>query len=387
MKGSLRIARLFDIPVELHWTFAFVLLGAIYWGFNQGGGWGSALWFLALVLSLFSCVLLHEFGHALTARKFGVKTKDIILSPIGGIARLNKLPDDPFHEFLVAAAGPAVNIAIALLISPVYFFSSSQKQLQLVGSVIPSSNVFITDISLTEQLLFFVLFLNIVLAVFNLLPAFPMDGGRILRALLSMRFNRKKATQVSMLVGQLMAIGFIFMGLTEMEIGSMKMSFMIAFIGLFVFVSASNEYRYVRFSYLLEQATLDKLLRRDPSPVYPNTPMELVVETYAEGREKNFVVFDHWHNVLGLLTEEKIREALKKKDFGAPAQAYMQHYHTPLLQADTAKAAMDRMQDAELSVLPVFEKGKFVGLVDYPALNEFVADNVKKERRFFNWKG
>jgi Zn-dependent protease len=330
-------------------------------------------------------VLLHEFGHALTARRFGVSTKDIILSPIGGIARLNKLPENPFHEFLVAAAGPAVNIVIALLLSPYYFLSSSQKQMQLMGSVMPSSNVFVVDLSLTERLLFFVLFLNIILAVFNLLPAFPMDGGRILRSLLSTKLDRRKATQVSMYIGQAIAVLFIFMGLTEMEIGAMKMSFMIAFIGLFVFVSASNEYRYVRFSYLLEQTSVDELLRKKVSPIYPNTPMEFVAETYAEGKEKNFVIFDQWHSVIGLLTEEKIRSAIKNKHFGAQASEYMLSYPSSLIIGDTAKSAMDKMQELELSVLPVFEKGNFIGLIDYPALNQYI-EKMDTSRRWLKKK-
>jgi Zn-dependent protease len=381
MKGSLRIARFFGIPVELHWTFIFVLIGAVYWGLNRGGGWVSALWFLALVASLFLCVLLHEFGHALTARRFGVTTKDIILSPIGGIARLSKLPEHPFQELLVAAAGPLVNIVIAILLSPYYFLSSSQKQMQLLGSIMPSSNVFVHSLSLMDRLVFFVLFLNIILAVFNLLPAFPMDGGRILRALLSTQLSRRQATRVSMYIGQAMALALIFMGLTQMEIGSVKMSFMIAFIGLFVFISASNENRYVRFSHLLEQASVDKLLRRELSPMYSDTPMEVVVETYAEGKEKNFVVFNKWHNIIGLLTEEKIRAALKKKDFGAAVREYMLPYPAPLVKEDSAKSAMDRMQESELSILPVFEKGKFIGLVDYPALNQY----LKEADQSRNW--
>ncbi len=385
MKGSLRIVRIYGIPVELHWTFIFILLGAIYWGFNQGGGWVSAVWFLTLILSLFFCVLLHEFGHALTARRFGVSTKDIILSPIGGIARLNKLPEKPLHEFLVAAAGPAVNLMIALALSPVYFFSDPQKQLQLIGSVLPSSNVFVINLSLGERLVFFLLFLNILLALFNLLPAFPMDGGRILRALLSIKLDRRKATQVSMYIGQAIAILFIFMGLMETEIGSMKMSIMIAFIGLFVFMSASNEYRYVRFSHLLEKAFVKDLLRQKLSPVYLETPMELVLETYSEGEQRSFAVFDKWHTLIGLIPEEKIQEAMKKKDFGKAAEFYMCTYKFPVTREDTVKHAMDSMQEAELSVLPVFEKDKFVGLLDYHAVNEYVAEQTKKDRRFFRF--
>src|SRR5690606_16696779 len=131
---------------------------------------------ILFVISLFVCVVLHEFGHALTARKFGVQTRDIILSPIGGIARLDRLPEKPFQEFLVAAAGPAVNVVIALLLSPYFFISEEGKWFW---------NEIISGRSIGEGLPFLggLIFLNIVLAVFNLLPAFPMDGGRILRAL------------------------------------------------------------------------------------------------------------------------------------------------------------------------------------------------------------
>ena len=122
MKGAFRIAKVAGIPVEVHWSFVLMIFYIIYIGQSRGMDWGTTMWLGILMLSIFFCVVLHEFGHALTARRFGVKTKDIILSPIGGVARLEKLPEKPIHEFYVAAAGPLVNLLIAIILLPYFLF-------------------------------------------------------------------------------------------------------------------------------------------------------------------------------------------------------------------------------------------------------------------------
>ncbi|MCB0620310.1 MAG: site-2 protease family protein, partial [Saprospiraceae bacterium] len=133
MRSSFQIARFFDIPVRLHWTFFLLLAWVGYTGYLQDRGWIYISWWILLVLTVFLCVVLHEFGHALTARRYGVQTRDIILSPIGGIARLEKLPENPIHEFRVAIAGPLVNLAIAALLSPVIWLLFSREFQHLVG--------------------------------------------------------------------------------------------------------------------------------------------------------------------------------------------------------------------------------------------------------------
>ena len=184
MKGSIRIITIAKIPVYLHWSFALSLLYVPYFGNSNGMSWQSTVLVGILFLALFACVLMHEFGHALVARRYGVETKDIILSPLGGIARLNRLPEKPFHEFLVAAAGPLVNLVIALVLSSyflIYDFS------ELFTNVKGLNQLFSSWIYLIPMLII----LNVFLLLFNLLPAFPMDGGRIFRSLLAIRLGKE----------------------------------------------------------------------------------------------------------------------------------------------------------------------------------------------------
>ena len=159
-----------------------------------------------LAISIFLCILLHEYGHALTARKFGVTTKDIVLLPIGGMARLNKMPEKPAHEFLVALAGPMVNILIAVFLFPFFWFITKP---QLAAYPLSAPENLDDDFFLFIPL---IIFINVLLALFNLIPAFPMDGGRMLRALLSLKTSRLKATKVAVAIGIVIAIGLGFYG-------------------------------------------------------------------------------------------------------------------------------------------------------------------------------
>lgn len=376
MRGAFKVATVFGVPVLIHWTFMLILAGAFYWGYARGG-WVSAFWVLGLMLTLFFCVLLHEFGHALVAKYYNVTTKDIILSPIGGVARLTRLPKLPMQEFLVAAAGPAVNIFIALLVSPYFFLSSKEKQIQFFGAIFPSNNVFINDLTALDRMLLLVLFLNIFLALFNLLPAFPMDGGRILRALLTIKLERTTATRMTMYVGQALAILFIYLGITEFEYGAIRFSFVIALFGVFAFASATSEYRYVKFTQLLKDSKVANVFRNKWTPFYEEMAMEYPIEAYAKGVEKHFMVFDQWHNLKGVLSEYKLKEALKKKDFGGKISQYMDRIPRGILIGDSAELALETMQKYEIPALPVYERGKFVGIIDENDLSNF-ANNGKK---------
>src|SRR6186997_2147839 len=174
MKWSLRVGRLFGIPLYVHFTFFLFLVWVAAESWRMGGSTGGALVEVLFMCALFGCVVLHELGHALTARRYGIATRDITLLPIGGVARLERMPDDPKQELLVALAGPAVNIVLAGLLLLVILPAAAiapVNELQLVGG----------------NFLVKLMWINVSLAVFNLIPAFPMDGGRVLRALLGMR--------------------------------------------------------------------------------------------------------------------------------------------------------------------------------------------------------
>ncbi|MEI6278028.1 MAG: site-2 protease family protein [Verrucomicrobiae bacterium] len=225
MRWSYRIARVAGIDVKIHVTFLLLLawFGWMYW---QAGGMAGAVEGVGFTLALFLCVLLHEFGHAFAARAYGIRTPDITLLPIGGVARLERMPDKPVQELVVALAGPAVNVAIALVLIFVLAAKISLSNfsgLDRVGG------------SLTAQLLW----INIVLVAFNAIPAFPMDGGRVLRALLAMKLDHFLATTIAARVGQVLAVGFAVVG----WFGSP----MLLFIALFVFSGAQQELAYARF--------------------------------------------------------------------------------------------------------------------------------------------
>ena len=217
----LKIGRAFGIDVFLHWTFFLAPLYLVYLHWRSGLQWPILGLSLVLLLAIFACVLLHEFGHALAARYFGVRTHDIIITPIGGLARLVQMPRDSLQEFAIAIAGPAVNLVIALAFG--FYLAGTGQTLFLTEGTI--------GLLQFPQLM---MWLNMLLFLFNLIPAFPMDGGRILRSLLSVSFSHHTATLIAGSLGQLVAVGFIVCGVVSGR-------YPLAAIGVFVFLAAAAE--------------------------------------------------------------------------------------------------------------------------------------------------
>jgi len=219
---------MFGIGIYVHATFLllplFVLLS------NMGTGQiGWALYSIMMIPAVFACVVLHELGHALTARKYGIETRDITLYPIGGVARLERLPQRPIEEFWIAVAGPAVNVVIAALLAPICLF--------VVGTDFSAWTN-----SLLGLVLFPLLFANVLLVLFNLLPAFPMDGGRVLRALLAIHLGQLRATTIAVQIGVAMAVVFGIVGLVTGQL-------MLPVIGVFVYLVGQQELAAVRYRY------------------------------------------------------------------------------------------------------------------------------------------
>lgn len=372
MKGVIQIARVFGIPVQLHWTFGLLIIAGAYFAYAQSWHWLETAWAAGLVLVLFTCVVLHEFGHALTARRFGVDTRDIILSPIGGVARLDHLPEHPYQEFLVAVAGPMVNLGIAVVPLP-YLFANTDTRRQILNFFDRNSNAFFVDLSPFDDFLIGIFLLNVILAIFNLLPAFPMDGGRILRALLSWRLGRMKATRIAAFVGQILAVAFVAYGFWQW-------SPVTAFIGFFVFVTASSENRMVQLDGLLQEYQVRDIVRKTFTRVYQNAPMEYPIEEITHGLERNFLVFDEWQNMTGTLGEEQLMKAVRAKDFGAPVTTYMNRHYEALLPEDSLKTALTKIQRHNYDLLPVYENHRLVGVIDLHAINHFLKRHKKGKK-------
>jgi stage IV sporulation protein FB len=247
VKWSFQIARVAGIDVRIHATFLLLLvwLGS---GYYQSGGMGAAVAGLTFILLLFVCVVLHEFGHALAARAYGIHTPDITLLPIGGVARLERMPEKPSQELVVALAGPAVNVVIAF---GLYVILGKFFDLGDLAGVEDQRGNLLTKL----------LAVNVMLVIFNLIPAFPMDGGRILRALLATRLKHARATRIAAGIGQALAILLGILGLLGNP--------MLLFIATFVFFGAQQEAAYATFKESMEETKVAQIMEPPPPLLNP----------------------------------------------------------------------------------------------------------------------
>ncbi len=353
MKASLNLGSISGIKIIVHWTFYFLILWVVFDELKRGGTTQSILFNVAFVLAVFMCVVLHELGHALMAKRFGVNTKKITLLPIGGMASLDKIPELPKQELLVVIAGPLVNVVIAVLI---YF-------------VVPIKEL--ANINLTENLetfseltlqnfLLYLFVVNIGLVIFNIIPAFPMDGGRILRALLAMKINRVKATQIASSIGQIIAIIFLFIGL-------LFNPFLI-FIALFIFLGAYGENQMVLHLSLLKGHTVEDAMMINITVFKPEDPMDIVVDKIIYGTENNFVIVKD-STIVGLLYHKDIIENSNKNIM---VKDVMDTNFKVLDVNDHLKEVYSLIQSKKTPFFPVVENKKLVGAIDNINLNEYI---------------
>lgn len=301
---SLYLGRFFGIEVFIHWTFWILIVWIFLMHWQMGNGLSSGIRGVLFVLALFACVVLHEFGHALVARRFGVATKNITLYPIGGIASLEGIPEKPGQELMVGLAGPAVNLVIAALLWLYLGFSDQVPDLSAADQS--------ADITQMPFLLS-LFFANLLLAVFNLIPAFPMDGGRVFRSLLSLFMDRSGATRIAASVGQLLAIVFVFFGFFY--------NFWLVFIGLFIFIGAGGEALYEQTKTALAGLQVKDALMRRFTALKPDDTLGLAVDALLNSQETEFVVVDGDRPV-GILTRNEIIKGLAEKGKGASVSDY-----------------------------------------------------------------
>lgn len=288
VKWSFQIARIAGIDLRVHATF-LLLLAWFAFGYYTEGGLGAMLAGLAFTLLLFVCVVLHEFGHALAARAYGIRTPDITLLPIGGVARLERMPEKPWQEFVVALAGPAVNVVIAFAVF-----------------VVIGHGFHLGDIARVDRdggdMLSKLLAINIILVVFNLLPAFPMDGGRILRALLATRLKHARATRIAAGVGQAVAVLFGLLGLFG--------SPMLLFIGVFVFFGAQQEALYATAKEAFEETRISRIMQAMPPVFTRGLTVSQAVQMAMLSPREYYPLVDSGLRVLGLVPARRLSEAL-----------------------------------------------------------------------------
>jgi Zn-dependent protease/predicted transcriptional regulator len=354
MKGFLKLGKVAGIRLEVHWTFALLLIWAGFIEFQNSGSLERIAVNQGFILVLMACVVLHELGHALTARKFGIKTQRIILLPIGGVATLEKMPEKPGQELLVALAGPAVNVLIALLLS----------------LIIPLKSYFNFDNVMVEEMLYapnlqnflFYLFVaNVMLVVFNLIPAFPMDGGRVLRALLSFSLSRVDATNIAASIGQFLAVVFFILGFF--------INPFLILIAFFIFFGAYGENQMVKrnsllMGHLVKEATLTNI-----TVLRPDNNVQEVIDILLSSTEKDFVVaLDK--EIKGIVTQKDVVKHAKTPSI--LVKDIMDRNFTAIDESTEIVKVLELVGRDKKSFFPVTRNSNLIGAIDMVNISEFI---------------
>lgn len=352
MKGSFKLGNIAGIGIFIHWSFSLIIAYIIYSNYRAGHNVEQIIWSVVFILSIFITVFLHELGHALAAKKYNIKTKDITILPIGGLARLERIPEKPSEELVVAIAGPLVNIALAV-ITGLFITIPDLKELtiQLTGGV-NQSNFFLN---------FFIV--NIWLSIFNLFPAFPMDGGRVLRALLAMTFERHIATNIAARIGQILAVGFVILGFYSNPF--------LIFIGIFIILGAQAEAQYTQAKSTLAGYKVKDVLMKDYRMIDKGETVKKAVQILLNGQSKNFLITEN-SLPIGTLSRDEIIKALSEKGESEIIENVMSkdliflNVNTPL------EAAYQQALANRASLMLVMENNQLIGTLDTENILEFI---------------
>jgi Zn-dependent protease/CBS domain-containing protein len=346
MQWSIKVARVAGTEIRIHFTF-LLFLAWIGIGYYQEGGAAAAIQGILFIVLLFGCVLLHEFGHVLAARVYGIRTPDITLLPIGGVARLQRMPDQPWQELIVALAGPAVNVMIAgllLLVTGFKFHFSDLEQMHHPQAALAAK----------------VAGFNVVMVLFNLIPAFPMDGGRVLRAGLALVMDHGRATRLAARVGQVLAFGFGIFGL----FGSPSPNWLLIVIALFVYMGAAQEAAMAQMKDMTTGLPVAEAMVTQFVTLAEGARLEEAVEALLRTSQHEFPVVDSGGRLLGILTRNDMFAALQRSGMTTPVVEVMRRNLPAVHPFDPFEQAFRLMQESNYPALPVEDaQGRLVGLI------------------------
>lgn len=353
--NSLQVGTYFGIPVKIHWSFGLLLLFIGYTILtNDLKPWQSVAYGM-VILTMFFCVILHEFGHALTGRRFGVKTMDILVSPIGGLARMNKLPEKPIHEFYITIAGPLVNLTIGIIIALLFLMFTGKFSFDINTYDFNNPWEFVKVLAL----------INFTLFIFNLIPAFPMDGGRILRSLLAIKIGKVKATRIASLIGRFLAVCFIIYGIFDEQI-------ILAMIGLFIFMMAGQEYDQTKIQALLAQTKVGDIMRTSFTRLHLSDKYSTVLEKYYRSGEQNFLVFDSMGNLSGSVPELFIKDTIKNNSHDKTVNEFMSSKTLTVNHDQLLKNTVEAMRQEGVAIVAVQRDGILEGVLDRNGIENYL---------------
>lgn len=350
MSWSFTIGRFGATSLRVHLTF-FLLLAWIGVSAWMKGGFPAARDSVLFIALIFICVVLHEFGHILMARRFGIETPEVILLPIGGVARMPRMPEKPAQELAVAVAGPMVNVVIAFLL----FLA--------LGAIEPENLARIEDprVSLLARLAV----TNVFLVLFNMIPAFPMDGGRVLRALLAMKLGAARATRLAALIGQALAFALGFLGLFGNPL--------LVFIAIFVYVAAAGEAQMTALDEAARGLCVGDAMETRFSAIPVEANLAAAIEALLATAQHEFPVVDGFGKPVGLLMREDILSALPEHDREASIATFMRPIGETVRSTTPLETALERLRGPQAAALSVTDAdGVLVGLLTPQNLAEMM---------------
>ncbi len=334
MKGSIRLFKVFGIWINIHVTFLLLLLLVL----SGGPKW------LVLVTSVFALVTMHELCHSLVAKRFGVSVREITLLPIGGVASMSSIPEKPIHEFLISLAGPAFNIAVII----VFFFPLKY----ILGPDVLFHPLSVATWPLTVAYIYWI---NLVLAGFNLIPAFPMDGGRILRALLSEKLGAQKATKIAAMFGHVFALIFAYFGILRFNI-------ILIAIAIFIYMAASSEETQVDIKETLKKFRVRDILAGDFLSLRSDATLAKVLEIVFHSHQEDFPVVDDG-KFTGFITRQDIITNIHRFGLEKTVLDCMRSDFPKVKETDLLLKVQNIMQSSGLKAVPVTRNGEVVGVV------------------------
>jgi stage IV sporulation protein FB len=338
-RWAFQVGTMLGIPIRIHATFVLIL---IWSGMSQ----------IAFVLALFACVLLHEFGHAAMASRFGVRTREIVLYPIGGVARLESMPGG-WAELAIALAGPAVNVVIA-----------AGCAVTLAALHVPSAlrpTMAWPEAGLVQQLLW----ANVALVVFNMVPAFPMDGGRVLRAILAIGLGQHRATRIAGFIGQAIAVLFVIGGIFQAN-------YVLAFIGVFVFLGAAQEVAFQTRRQAVAGHTAQEAMITKYETLAPQDSLGRAAELMLATHQHDFPVLDAWSRVAGILPRARLLEGLARTGRETTVLEVMLREPVQLPPATDLEVVLQHLQADPSTPLLIVEEGALKGMITFENLAEFI---------------
>ncbi len=352
MKSSLTIAKVAGTRITLHWTFVALIALMLLSGTGEGRGWN-----VVFILTVFLCVVLHELGHAWAAKRYGIRTQEITLLPIGGIAHLDRIPENPKEELIVAVAGPLVNLFIAAAL----FFPIEHE----ISKGIVNTLVVITG----HNFLIHLFMVNLSLFLFNLLPIFPMDGGRILRALLAFRMDRVKATRVAARAGQAVVILFVVGGIFYGHLLSSNP--LLIFIAFFIFFAAQTELAHVELRSFLSGFQVEAVTMKQYESLQTSDPLSKATALLLNGQARNFVIFDG-ERLVGTIGRDQIVKALTEGGSEVAIGEVMERNFKTMESTERLEKSLETLQQSKDRIAIVTKNKTLLGVVDLENILEFI---------------